>query len=159
VGERGRTRNRTVALVYLALGLLLFAPVTGAFFLSDDFVYLSAMVHPVWPGVLTLQPGVFRPLHVVSWLVDYQLWGLNPIGYHLTNIVSHCLTAVLVLLVAKQLVGSVVPEPEASWAAVLAGLVFLLQPSHTEAVAWIIGRHDILATLFLLCSWHAYMRF
>lgn len=148
-----------VLLAHLALGLLAFGPVIGAFFLSDDFFYLSAIAHSHGPDVLLLQPGVFRPLHVASWLLDYRLWGMNPIGYHLTNIVGHCIAAFLVFLVAKHLLGRVASEPVASSASVLAGLVFLLHPSHTEAVSWIIGRHDVFATLFVLCSWLAYAQF
>jgi hypothetical protein len=153
------TNNAVVLLVFLAAGVLLYAPVLTSFFLADDFVYLYQIVHLNWPDVLLLQPGVFRPLHVVTWLVDYHLWGLNSVGYHVTNIVSHSLTSVLVVVVARRLFCQAIPQRDASWAAVLAGLVFLVHPSHTEAVSWIIGRHDILATLFVLCSWYSYMQF
>jgi hypothetical protein len=151
--------SRVILGGYLALTLLLYAPVVNSFFLSDDFFYLSQVVHLDFPGVLLLQPGVFRPLHVASWLVDYHLWGLNPLGYHLTNIVSHALTAFLVCVVARQLFRRVIPQTEATWAAAFAGLVFLVHPSHTEAVSWIIGRHDVLATLFVLCAWFTYMQY
>ncbi len=151
--------NRVVLLAFLALGVLVYSPVLSGFFLSDDFVYLSRVVHQPWPDVLLLQPGVFRPLHVLTWLIDYQLWGLNPLGFHVTNVVSHGLTAFTVTVVGRRLFGTVLAEPEARWTSLLAGLVFLVHPSHTEAVSWIIGRHDVLATLFELCSWLAYMRF
>src|SRR6266542_2249639 len=151
--------NRVVLLAFLALGVLVYSPVLSGFFLSDDFVYLSRVVHQPWPDVLLLQPGVFRPLHVLTWLIDYQLWGLNPLGFHVTNVVSHGLTAFTVTVVGRRLFGTVLAEPEARWTSLLAGLVFLMDPSTTEAVSWIIGRHDVLATLFELYSWLAYMRF
>jgi hypothetical protein len=152
-------QTRVIFGVFLVGALLVYAPVMKSFFLSDDFFYLSQIVHLDWPGVLLLQPGVFRPLHVLTWLVDYRLWGLNPLGYHLTNIVSHGLTSVMVFIVAGQLFRRVLPWPAAGWAAALAGLVFLVHPSHTEAVSWIIGRHDVLATLFVLCAWYGYMQY
>ena len=93
----------------------------------------------------------FLPLHLVSYMVDYSLWGLNPYGYHLQSIVLHALNAVLAMLVVKRMLGS-------SAVAFLAALLFAVHPSHVEAVAWISIRKDLLSTMFALLTLYFYLR-
>lgn len=93
----------------------------------------------------------YRPLLLVSFIVDYQLWGLNPFGYHLTNVVLHTLNAFLVYLLAFLLFRERI-------VALLSGLLFAAHPVQVEAVAWISGRNDVLLTLFSLLSVLLYLR-
>jgi len=93
----------------------------------------------------------FLPLHLVSYMVDYRLWGLNPTGYHLQSIVLHALNAALAVLVVKRMLGC-------SAVAFLAALLFAVHPSHVEAVAWISIRKDLLSTLFALLTLYLYLR-
>src|SRR6185295_9344279 len=93
----------------------------------------------------------FLPLHLLSYMVDYSLWGLNPTGYHLQSIILHALNAVLALLVVRRMLGSPV-------VAFLAALLFAVHPSHVEAVAWISIRKDLLSTLFALLTLSFYLR-
>jgi protein O-mannosyl-transferase len=94
----------------------------------------------------------YRPLLLVSYIVDYQIWKTNPMGYHLTNIILHILASILVFLLAEL----IFKEPILS---LVIGLVFALHPVQVESVAWIAGRNDILLTLFVLLMllfYHAY---
>jgi len=93
----------------------------------------------------------FLPLHLVSYMVDYSLWGLNPTGYHLQSIVLHALNAVLAMFVVKRMLGG-------SVVAFLAALLFAVHPSHVEAVAWISIRKDLLSTTFALLTVYFYLR-
>ncbi len=93
----------------------------------------------------------YRPLLMVSYIIDYKLWGLNPAGYHLTNILLHAAASLLVFRLALTLFAS---RPAAVWAA----LLFAAHPLNTQAVAWIGGRNDILMTVFSLLSAGAYCR-
>jgi len=93
----------------------------------------------------------FLPLHLVSYMVDYSLWGLNPTGYHLQSIVLHALNAALAMFVVKRMLGS-------SVVAFLAALLFAVHPSHVEAVAWISIRKDLLSTTFALLTVYFYLR-
>src|SRR6266850_3137601 len=93
----------------------------------------------------------FLPLHLVSYMVDYSLWGLNPTGYHLQSIALHALNAVLAMLVVRRMLGS-------SAVAFLAALLFAVHPSHVEAVAWISIRKDLLSTMFALLTLYFYLR-
>jgi hypothetical protein len=93
----------------------------------------------------------YLPLHLVSYMVDYSLWGLNPFGYHLQSVLLNGLNAVLALLVTRQLFGNFI-------LAFLAALLFAVHPSHVEAVAWISIRKDLLSTAFLLLTVYFYHR-
>lgn len=93
----------------------------------------------------------FLPLHLLSYMVDYSLWGLNPFGYHLQSVLLHALNAALALLVVRALFGGMA-------APVIAALLFAVHPSHVEAVAWISIRKDLLSTSFALLSVLFYLR-
>ena len=93
----------------------------------------------------------FLPLHLVSYAVDYTLWGLNPFGYHLQSILLHAINALLVLVVVKRMLGN-------ATVASLAALLFAVHPSHVEAVAWISIRKDLLSTAFALLTVYFYLR-
>ncbi|MCA9520278.1 MAG: glycosyltransferase family 39 protein, partial [Myxococcales bacterium] len=139
---------------FLILGLLAFATNLGDYFLCDDFGLLRAVRHGGPFGVWTHGPGFFRPLVSLSLWLDLRLFGLRPLGFHLTNVLIHSLNAVLVAEIADRLfVG--VDTPSRKPAAHLAGALFLLLVPHAEAVVWISGRADLLATLFGLAAFRA----
>lgn len=100
----------------------------------------------------------------VTWLtlgLDYLLWGMNPAGYHLTNIVLHALNAVLVTLVAVRLLRLARPRSAESalWTgAAAAALFFALHPLRAESVAWVTERRGLLSALFALLTVLAYLR-
>jgi len=85
--------------------------------------------------------GYYRPLVTTSYLIDYSLWGLQPFGYHLTNVLLHAACAALVALLAVDL-------GLTFGAAAGAAVLFAIHPIHTENVAWISGRTDVVAFLF-----------
>ncbi len=93
----------------------------------------------------------FLPLHLVSYMVDYSYWKLNPFGYHLQSVLLNAVNAALALWVVRRLLGSFLP-------AFIAALLFAVHPSHVEAVAWVSIRKDILSTTFLLLTVHFYLR-
>lgn len=93
----------------------------------------------------------YRPLVSLSFFVDLQIWGLNPLGFHLTNLLAHLATALAVLALARRL--GLDPL-----AASLTGLAFALHPIHTESVTFISGRTDVLATLLFVLALLGYAR-
>jgi protein O-mannosyl-transferase len=106
----------------------------------------------------------WHPLTWISHALDYAIWGLNPLGHHLTNIIFHASnTFVVVLLVICLLkarkgptMSSEVPgflsEQMILLAAGVTGLLFGLHPLHVESVAWVAERKDLLCALFFLLS-------
>jgi len=88
---------------------------------------------------------VYRPLFFASFALDGWIWGLNPSGFHLTNLLLHgCVT-----LLVFRFLSVWTDSPRIGW---LSAAVFAVHPVHTEAVAWISGRADLLAGLFTLIS-------
>ena len=94
----------------------------------------------------------YRPVCVLTFRINYALGGLNPIGYHLGNVILHSLVTGLFAYTASLLVRHPVPRA-------VAALVFAAHPIHTEAVAGVVGRADILACLFFLLAFLCYMRY
>ncbi len=88
--------------------------------------------------------GYYRPLTTLSFMIDRLVWGLSPSGFHLTNLLLHVACVLLVFAVARRLFGKRSPAPFVS------ALLFAVHPIHTESVAWISGRTDLLATAFCL---------
>jgi tetratricopeptide (TPR) repeat protein len=109
----------------------------------------------------TFHMGHYQPLSWVTLGLDYVLWGENPRGYHLTNVILHVANAVLVYLLALALLGAY-PDPSPKmrsrtpWsvhvAALLATLLFALHPLRVESVAWVTERRDVLSSFFLLLA-------
>src|SRR5437868_432836 len=99
-----------------------------------------------------IDSGLYRPLTVFSYAVDYSLWKLNPAGYHLVNVALHAITSVLVFFLALDVLAS-------PMAATVAAAIFAVHPIHTEAVTSIVGRAELLAALFFIAAfWFARLR-
>lgn len=95
--------------------------------------------------LLSGQENLYRPVRYLSFAVDYLISGEAPWGYHLMNAVFHGLTAFVVFLVLRKLSAS-------SLIALAGALLFLVHPVHTDSVAYVSGRRDILTTLFYLLA-------
>jgi tetratricopeptide (TPR) repeat protein len=103
---------------------------------------------------LTRAPSsYYRPVTTVSLLLDSEVWGLRPFGFHLTSILWHGACAVALYLLVRRLL------PSSPFVALASGLLFGLHPIHTQSVVWIAGRTDVLATAFLLAATIAYVDF
>ena len=102
----------------------------------------------------TLQPRFLNwiPLTSMSYQVDYALNGLDPGGYHLTNLLLHTLSAVLLFLAFARMTGEV-------WRSGFVAAVFAIHPLHVESVAWVSERKDVLSGLFMMLTLHAYIRY
>jgi protein O-mannosyl-transferase len=109
--------------------------------LTHDYVFIAET---------DLSYGYYRPLTSLSLALDFRCWGPNPFGFHLTNLILHAASSLLVLLLARGLGAG----RGASWAA---GLLFAVHPIHTESVTWIAGRTDVLAFLLAGASLGLYL--
>jgi protein O-mannosyl-transferase len=107
--------------------------------------------------------GHYMPM---TWLTlgwDYVLWGMNPFGYHLTSLLLHAANAILVYLLAIQLMSAVNRGPQGLTpslriGAAFAALLFALHPLRVESVAWVTERRDVLCGFFYLLAILAYLR-
>ncbi len=90
--------------------------------------------------------GYYRPVAILANEADFRRGDGEPLAFHVTNLLLHAACSVLVVLLARRLLGGSV------LAALASGLVFALHPAHAESVAFISGRVDPLATLFALAA-------
>ncbi len=93
----------------------------------------------------------YRPLQVITYMMDYSLWKLNPKGYHLTNILFHIFAALSIYWLINILYSQ---EP----LALFTGILFVVHPVHTEAVTYISGRADSLAAVFMVLCFIFYIK-
>jgi Tfp pilus assembly protein PilF len=89
--------------------------------------------------------GLYRPLTALSFHADYQTHGDKPAGFHLTNVLFNAAVCALVFLVLVEMFAALD-------LALIAALFFAAFPMHVENVAWVSGRTDVLATMFMLAS-------
>jgi len=108
----------------------------------------------------------WRPVIAATYILDALVWGvaekdatgrvtwvhLNPVGFHVTNLLFHALNVLLVFLLARALLRNRV-------AGALVAALFAVHPIHTESVSWIAGRTDVIAATFFLAAFWAYLRF
>jgi Tfp pilus assembly protein PilF len=105
----------------------------------------------IW-AFTSFHAGYWIPLTWLSLMLDFELYGLNPGGFHFTNLLLHLANTLLLLLVLKRMTGAV-------WKSAIVAALFSLHPLHVESVAWITERKDVLSTLFWLLSILAYLRY
>lgn len=123
----------------------------------DDGVYIAD--NPAVLGGLSLKGIVWAfthnvnvnwtPLTVISHMLDCQFYGLHAGGHHLTNLLLHAATAILLFLVLRQLTAAL-------WSSAFVAAVFAVHPLHVESVAWIAERRDVLSGLFFMLTLGAY---
>lgn len=155
-------RGLWVLPVFYLGSLLAYGGVRNVPFLSDDYANLGNFFAQGFYWTWGEFPWLFfRPLTVLSQWLDLQFWGLHPLPHHIVNMLWHGVNAALVTWFAKfwfeRFLGS--GSGRAFLPAVLAGAVFLVLPTHTEAVAYIGSRGDLLATCFSLLALNTFARY
>ena len=98
-----------------------------------------------------IKSGSYRPLQMITYLIDYSLWKLNVLGYHLTNILLHILVALGIYWFVDTLFAD-------KLLAFFTSALFVVHPIHTEAVSYLSGRADPLASLFMLLTFILYLK-
>ena len=114
--------------------------------LVRDFEVGRIFGEPSWATWIGIGYAGYRPLTTLTFALNHAAGGLRPVGYHLVNIGLHAAaSALLVVVLARLGLRPLV--------AGLAGALFALHPVHTEAVASVVGRADVLSTLLALGCW------
>src|SRR5207244_10988065 len=111
----------------------------------------------------TTHLGHYIPLTWMTLGLDYLLWGMNPVGYHLTSLLLHAANAVVFFFLVRRLLTLALPSPSErghalAVSAAFAALVFPIHPLRVESVAWATERRDVLPGLFFLSAVFAYLR-
>jgi Flp pilus assembly protein TadD len=160
------TQNRIssatlVCILLVAATILAFWNISAAGFVNyDDPAYVSA--NPIVQRGLTAENirwafttfhyNNWHPLTWLSYMVDCQLFGMNPLSFHLVNLAFHTANALFVFLLLWRLTGSL-------WPSAIVAAFFAWHPLHVESVAWISERKDVLSTFFALLTICAYAKY
>src|SRR5213594_4818924 len=118
-----------------------------------------SQLHWMW----TTHLGHYIPLTWITLGLDYLLWGMNPVGYHLTSLLLHAANAVVFFFVVRRILTLALPSPSERGHALavsagFAALVFAIHPLRVESVAWVTERRDVLSGLFYLSAILVYLR-
>lgn len=154
--ENDRLVTGIICVVLAAIVWVVFSQTLGHGFVNyddGDYVYN----HPVITSGLTLR-GVqwafthahaanWHPVTTISHMLDCQLYGLQPGGHHLTNVLLHGAAAILLFLALQQLTAT-------RWPSAFVAALFAIHPLRVESVAWISERKDVLSgVFFMLVLW------
>jgi tetratricopeptide (TPR) repeat protein len=159
--SKGSTITASVCLGLTALTLLCYWPVLSHKFVCfDDEHYLfdSGYVSKglTWPGtVWALRTGYFANWHPLTWLsfmLDAQIYGMSPRGFHLTNLLFHIANSLLLFLLLKCMT-------QRFWPSAITAALFAWHPLHVESVAWVSERKDVLSTFFFLLTLFSFWRY
>lgn len=154
---------QTILYALLALATLAayFPLYRNGFVSFDDHTYLYR--NPILPKGFSVEglryafalqnpTSYWHPVTWLSLMLDYQLWGLNPTGYHLENLLFHLVNGLLLFTILKAATSQSYP----SWGV---ALLFLLHPTAVESVAWAVERKTVLSTFFFLLALWSYLRY
>jgi protein O-mannosyl-transferase len=155
-GIAGEGWHRWLWLGLAALSLLAYRPALNGSFIWDDDAYiiqnqtlrsLRGLVQ-IWSEPTSI-PQYYPLVHTTFWL-EYHLWGLHPMGYHVVNVLLHALAAFLLGCTLERL------KLRGAW---WAAAIFALHPVEVESVAWVTERKNVLSAVLYFAAALAYMRF
>jgi Flp pilus assembly protein TadD len=151
-------REWLVGLVLTGITLLTFSPVLGCEFVDyDDNSYVTVNPHVraglTWDGVIygltTLHFGNWHPLVWWSLMLDSQVYGLQPAGFHLTNLLWHTGSVLLLFAALRRMTGQ-------TWPSAFVAALFAIHPLNVEPVAWVAERKGVISTFLWMSTLLAY---
>ena len=150
-----------ICLSLAILTIIAFSPLKDSgFIVYDDEQYITKNVYvqsglntdsirQAFSSDLAKFSGHWHPLTWLSLMLDHSLFGLNPTGYHLVNLLFHVLNTILLFLVLRHMT-------RALWPSAFVAALFAIHPLHVESVAWVVERKDVLSTFFWMLTMGAY---
>ncbi len=146
-----------VCILLAALTLAVYWQVRHFDFVFDDVAYVTENNHlrsgitaeSVRWAFSTKYLGLWNPLVWLSLMLDYQLYGLHPGAFHMTNLILHILSALLLFRLFHRMTGAL-------WKSAFVAAFFALHPLHVESVAWIAERKDVLSAFFWMLTLYLY---
>ena len=151
------SRKNKILVVYLALALIAFIVYgqvyTFHFVNVDDNIYVTQNQHlqsgltaaGIGWALTTTYAEFWHPLTWLSLMADHQLYGLQAGGYHVTNLILHLLSTLLLFWLFHRMTGAV-------WRSAFVAAFFALHPLHVESVAWVSERKDVLSAFFWMLT-------
>jgi protein O-mannosyl-transferase len=152
--------DRARAALLLGISLLIYANTLTSGFVYDDEMYVRrniAVTHPTLTLLFKVDKyaNVFRPVTFATLAMNWVTGHEHTFGYHLVNVLLNAAVPLLLYFLLLSLLDSV---PRGRTIAFVAALLYAVHPIHTEAVAWISGRSEVLAAGFLLAAWLLHLK-
>jgi protein O-mannosyl-transferase len=155
--------NRVIilCLILVVATLAFYNPIAHNRFVDfDDQHYILNNYHihngVTWEAVKwsfsTFRDANYHPLTWLSHALDCQLYGLNPVGHHYTNLFLHAFNAVLLFLLLRR-------ATDVTWPSLIVAALFAVHPVNVESVAWAAERKNVLSMTFFLLALYAYARY
>lgn len=153
-----KTQKLILSLLLILAALAIYNPLAKAPFLNlDDDIYITQNTevrsglnwHSIAWAFRTTRATNWHPITWLSHELDCQLFGLNPTGPHLVNVLLHASNAVLLFLILASATGMI-------WRSLMVAALFALHPINVESVAWIAERKNVLSMFFFLLALAAY---
>jgi tetratricopeptide (TPR) repeat protein len=153
-------KERLLIGMLLAAVVLVYGNTLANQFAMDDELYIMRNAQVTDPSLHRLfspnpVSSVFRPVAFATLAFNWALSGAEPLGYHLVNLILHAGATWLLYILLQELLGS---GTEGKTVAFAATLLYAVHPIHTEAVAWAVGRAEMLAAGFLFAGWILHLR-
>ncbi len=153
-----------LALFVSAMGFLMYSSSLNGEFIWDDHVLIETNDYVKdWSKTLRifsenaasgahLRSDYYRPLAIFTHLIDYSIWRLNPLGYHITNVLLHILVSLLVYWLVFSIYNN-------RFLPLISCILFLVHPIHSGTVSYISNRADLLSAFFLLLTLICYIKY
>lgn len=142
-------KNKNLHILFiLTFGFILFYPSLNSYFVGDNL----NQIFNIKDGFIGQSYGYVRPLSVFTVWLDKLIWTANSFGYHLTNLLLHLSSTIMVYIVSSLIFNN-------RFFQFTAALLFLLHPIHSMSLFWISGRSDMLCALFYLLSFYYFLKY
>ena len=150
-----------ICLGLVAIIWIVFGQTLGFDFINyDDNLYVyqepainsGLTLHGLATAFTRVLVGNWHPLTSISLMLDAQVFGLRPSGYHFSNVFLHTIAVLLLFLVLKRMTGAL-------WRSAFVATLFAIHPLRVESVAWISERKDVLSGVFFMLTLGAYLRY
>ena len=151
-------KNWLLCLFLVFLTFAAFYPVVNNGFVSYDdpdyitenqYVQMGLSPESVKWAFISTRTSNWHPMTWLSLMADYEIWGMNPAGFHLTSLIIHIINGLLLYLLLYRVSGM-------RFTAFFAALIFAIHPLRVESVAWAAERKDVLSGLFFLAVLWSY---
>jgi len=162
-----RRNSLAVCILVLLAGGLYLNSLDNSFTNWDDaMIYSNYRIRHLDLGniknIFTYVKGsTYQPVRVLSYAIDYHFWKLNPLGYHITNILFYILTCIMVFFtlfhLSTQLREKASPDSHGR-VAIFGALLFASHPVHVEAVTWLAARKEVLQGFFFFLAFYLYLK-
>jgi len=157
---RFQMKERLLIGVLLAAVVVSYGNILANQFTMDDELYIlrnPQVTNASLAGVLAPNKftNEFRPVTFASLAMNWEIGGVEPVGYHLINLLLHAGVTFILFFLLQALLN---PSPHARTIAFVAAVLFAVHPTHTEAVASAAGRAELLAAGFLFAGWLLHLR-